>query len=394
MALLRASLDYGVQQLGFDADAFVHELTDSIIGDNYPVPDRMLRALRAHRRTTTWCRRCATARPPRGRYDLFAVEGGTAAMCYIFDSLVQNRLLKPGDTIALGTPVFTPYLEIPHLDRYRFKVVHVEATEIAKAGYHTWQYPDGEIDKLADPKIKSVLRGQSEQPAVGGDARPAAMKRLVKLVKTKRPDLMVVDRRRVRHLRRTASARSWPSCRATPSASTRTPSTSAAPAGGSGVVAIHQKNIFDDMLGEAARDRARKRSTSATARITLQPEKLKFIDRMVADSRQVALNHTAGLSLPQQVQMALFSLFALLDTDDALQEAHPDHRRPPPAQARGGRGRRSCGTIRSRQLLLDHRPAQLGQARVRPGVRRSLLAAASSLRSAVRPGRARTAWCC
>ena len=37
---------------------------------------------------------------------------------------------------------------------------------------------------------------------------------------------------------------------------------------------------------------------------------------MVADSRCVALNHTAGLSLPQQVQMTLFSLFALLDKDD------------------------------------------------------------------------------
>src|SRR5215831_8207598 len=29
--LLRASLDYGMQKLGFDADAYVHELTDSII---------------------------------------------------------------------------------------------------------------------------------------------------------------------------------------------------------------------------------------------------------------------------------------------------------------------------------------------------------------------------
>lgn len=47
--------------------------------------------------------------------------------------------------------------------------------------------------------------------------------------------------------------------------------------------------------------------------MTLQPEKIKYIDRMVADSRQVALNHTAGLSPPQQVQMALFSLSALLD---------------------------------------------------------------------------------
>ena len=38
---------------------------------------------------------------------------------------------------------------------------------------------------------------------------------------------------------------------------------------------------------------------------------------MVADSRQVALNHTAGLSLPQQVQMTLFAAFALLDADQS-----------------------------------------------------------------------------
>jgi aspartate 4-decarboxylase len=41
---------------------------------------------------------------------------------------------------------------------------------------------------------------------------------------------------------------------------------------------------------------------------------------MVADSRDVALNHTAGLSTPQQVQMALFSLFALLDEDDRYEK--------------------------------------------------------------------------
>jgi aspartate 4-decarboxylase len=34
----------------------------------------------------------------------------------------------------------------------------------------------------------------------------------------------------------------------------------------------------------------------------------------------VALNHTAGLSWPQQVQMTLFSLFALLDPDDAYKK--------------------------------------------------------------------------
>jgi aspartate 4-decarboxylase len=44
---------------------------------------------------------------------------------------------------------------------------------------------------------------------------------------------------------------------------------------------------------------------------------VKFIDRMVADSRMVALNHTAGLSLPSQIQMMLFSSFTLLDKSDS-----------------------------------------------------------------------------
>ena len=43
------------------------------------------------------------------------------------------------------------------------------------------------------------------------------------------------------------------------------------------------------------------------------PENVPFIDRIVADSRQVSLNHTAGLSTPQQVQMAFFSAFTLID---------------------------------------------------------------------------------
>ena len=39
---LSAMTKFAVKKFGFEADAFVHELVDSIIGDNYPVPDRML----------------------------------------------------------------------------------------------------------------------------------------------------------------------------------------------------------------------------------------------------------------------------------------------------------------------------------------------------------------
>jgi aspartate 4-decarboxylase len=86
-----------------------------------------------------------------------------------------------------------------------------------------------------------------------------------------------------------------------------------------GVVAIHQDNIYDEKLAKLPAP-ARRALNKRYGALTLQPEKLRFIDRMVADSRQVALNHTAGLSLPQQVQMALFSLFALLDTGNRYKE--------------------------------------------------------------------------
>jgi len=50
---------------------------------------------------------------------------------------------------------------------------------------------------------------------------------------------------------------------------------------------------------------------------------------MVADSRQVALDHTAGLSTPQQVQMAFFAIFDLIDKENKYKQLTKDicHRR-------------------------------------------------------------------
>src|SRR5258708_31048777 len=90
--------------------------------------------------------------PPAGEFKLYAVEGGTAAMCYIFKSLMANRILKKGDTIALGTPIFTPYIEIAELEDYAFEAIHVKADQ-----EHRFQYPDDELKKLEDPKITTFF---------------------------------------------------------------------------------------------------------------------------------------------------------------------------------------------------------------------------------------------
>jgi aspartate 4-decarboxylase len=309
--LLRDSVNYGVNQLKFDADTFVHELTDGIIGDLYPVPDRMLVCTERVVHEYLVQEMCA-GRPPKGNYDLFAVEGGTAAMCYIFDSLMLNHLLHRGDRIALAVPTFTPYIEIPHFDRYNFKVVNVDASpETRKDGTHTWQYSDREIDKLGDKRIKAFfLVNPSNPPSYA--IRPRSMARLVKLVKAKRPDLIIITD--------DVYGTFVPGFR---SLMAELPQNTIGVYSFSkhfgctgwrlGVIAIHEDNIYDRMLAKLP-SKTRAVLNRRYSSITLEPAKLKFIDRTVADSRQVALNHTAGLSLPQQIQMALFSLFALLDT--------------------------------------------------------------------------------
>jgi len=305
---LRAAVHYAVQRFGFDADEFVHEMVDSIIGYNYPVPDRMLvHTERVVHEYLMWA--MCDGRSPGGTFDLFAVEGGTAAMCYIFKSLMQNKILHKGDVIALGTPIFTPYLEIPHLNDYEFEVVHVQATQ-----ENRFQFSDKELAKLEDPRIKAFFLVNPGNPSSVAISQ-AVMNKLVELVTTKRPDLIILTDDVYGTF-----VRGFRSLMAELPHNTIGVYSYSKYFGCTGwrlgVVALHEDNILDRIIaGLSKKDRAELNHRYGS--LTLEPEKLKFIDRMVADSRDVALNHTAGLSLPQQVQMALFSLFQLIDNDDS-----------------------------------------------------------------------------
>ena len=311
-SFLSSMVQFATDKFEFDRDAFVHELVDSIIGDNYPVPDRMLvHNERIVHEYLMWAM-CGKPRPA-GKFDLYAVEGGTAAMCYIFKSLKANRLLHPGDTIALGTPIFTPYLEMTHLEDYDLKVVNIKAPQ-----ENRFQFTDAEIKKLEDPKIKGLFIVNPGNPT-GMALSKETIGKLTKLVKTKRPDLMLltddvygtfVDNFRsllgelphntigVYSYSKYFGATGWRL----------------------GVIAIHEDNIFDKMIAKLP-DADIKALDKRFSPLTLEPRKMKFIDRIVADSRDVGLNHTAGLSLPQQVMMSLFSLCEMMDAEKRYQAA-------------------------------------------------------------------------
>lgn len=75
---------------------------------------------------------------------------------------------------------------------------------------------------------------------------------------------------------------------------------------------MHEDNVFEKLIA-ALPEETQQALDKRYAALTLTPRGPSFIDRIVADSRDVALNHTAGLSLPQQVMMTLFSLSELMD---------------------------------------------------------------------------------
>ena len=311
-SFLSAMVPFAVKKFGFEPDAFVHELVDSIIGDNYPVPDRMLvHNERIAHEYLQWAM-CGNP-PPAGKFDLYAVEGGTAAMCYIFKSLKANRLLVSGDTIALGTPIFTPYIEMTKLEDYDFNVVQIQSPQ-----ENRFQFTAEELKKLENPKIKAFFLVNPGNPTSVALSQET-ISRIANIVKTKRPDLILLTddvygtfvsgfRSLLGELpQNTIGVYSYSKY-------------FGATGWRLGVIAIHEDNIFDAKIAKLSQSDLKALDKRYGA-LTLEPRKIKFVDRIVADSRDVALNHTAGLSLPQQVMMSMFSLAELMDVAKRYQKA-------------------------------------------------------------------------
>jgi aspartate 4-decarboxylase len=308
---LASAVSYVRDQLGLSDGDFLYEMCEGILASNYPVPDRMLRLSEVI--VGQYLRREMIGDHPFiGEFDIFAVEGGTAAMTYIFNTMRENRLIKPGDTIALGMPIFTPYIEIPHLNDYQLKVVEVNA-DVEK----NWQYSKKELDKLRDPKVKAFfLVNPSNPPSVR--ISDESLQYIAGIVK-ERPDLILLTDDVYGTF-----ADGFVSLFALAPKNTILVYSYSKYFGATGwrlgAIATHRDNVLDKLIAELPDD-ARKELHKRYESITTEPDKLKFIDRLVADSRTVALNHTAGLSTPQQVQMVLFSLFSLMDTPDAYKNA-------------------------------------------------------------------------
>lgn len=297
-----------------DPDDFVFEMVDGILGDHYPTPPRVLKYTEMI--TRDYLRWAMGGKDDKTEFDLFPTEGSTAGMCYAFQSLKQNHLLNRGDKLALFTPCFTPYIEIPRLDQFGYEIVNISANKVEKDGYHDWQYPKEELDKLRDPSVKAVcITNPSNPPSVC--LAPEVLDQFVDIVKNDNPKLMIItddvygtfidDFRSLMYVLPYNTMCLYSYSKYFGATGWRV-----------AAMAIRSdKNVFDDRLAELPAD-VKAELNKRYESLAIDPEKIKFIDRLVADSRLVGLNHTAGLSTPQQIQIALFSSFGYLH-HEALQ---------------------------------------------------------------------------
>lgn len=301
---LDQAMTYATTKLGMNPDDVAFELTDGIQGDFYPDPPRIFPVTEAI--VSKYLDRVVfTNNPPEGKFNLFATEGATAAMIYIFNSLKENMVLNPGDKVAIVTPIFSPYLELPVLKDYGLETVYIKGSESMK-----WQVPDSEVAKLKDPRVKALYMVNPTNPtSVSLDSD--TVKRMADTIKEHNPDMVIISDTvyasfvdefntfgkllpknilGVYSFSKYFGVTGWRL----------------------GAIMIHEDCIIDKLIkqlpeGKQAQLDLRYRLTST------KPGSIQFYDRLEMDSRQVALAHTGGLSGPQQVAMCLFSLFELLD---------------------------------------------------------------------------------
>ncbi len=209
--------------------------------------------------------------------------------------------------------IFTPYLELPHLEDYGLKFITIQAPQ-----ENRFQFTDTELKKLEDPSVKAFFLVNPGNPT-GVALSKEVIGKIATLVKTKRSDLMLLTddvygtfvhdfRSLLGELPHNTigvySYSKYVGCTGWRL----------------GVIAVHEDNIFDKMIAKLP-DADLKALDKRYGTLVLEPRKIRFIDRIVADSRDVALNHTAGLALPQQVMMSLFSLAEMMDGAKLYQKA-------------------------------------------------------------------------
>lgn len=284
---------------GMKKDDFIHNLVTSTIGCNYPYPPRIQNFLEPIL-TEFFDKNIYIPKIPL-KVKIMPTEGCAMAIIYVFNSLKYNGLVIPGDSIGIITPIFSPYLEIPSLENYKLKQICIKSDP-----EDNWEIPDEEIEKIGDTNMKAMFLVNPTNPT-SLSLSGSSIRKISSVIRKKNPNLIIIE-----------DSVYAPYVQEYNSFFTILPKNTIGVFSMSkyfgvtgwrlGNIIIHNNNIIDNMMLKNSPHDVHSRYKM----LNIQPEKIKFIDRILADSRQVAEAHVAGLSTPQQVLMGLFATYDIL----------------------------------------------------------------------------------
>jgi len=280
----------------------------SSLGSFYPSPPQIqphVQIITQHFMHHLIYKQSSKSNPSPQDFDIFATEGAANGILYVFNTLKYNHLLNPGDTIAIITPIFSPYLEIPILKTYGLKIITLKSLPSLN-----YSLPQSEIEKLRDKKIKGLFMVNPSNPG-GYSLSKQNIQAIGDIVNTERQDLIILSDNVYAPF-----AQEYNSLLISCPKNTIEVFSLSKYFGTTGwrlgIVMVAKNNRFNHLIKQlphTKQELMNKRYSSAT----IHPSDLTFINRIVFDSRQVAEAHVGGLSTPQQVILALMLYYDMYD---------------------------------------------------------------------------------
>ncbi len=300
-------LCYGEEVFGFDKDEWLFELTGGIMADNYPqdghLGSHIEQLIKAYLNAKLGL-------GSKNELDIFAIEGATMGIGYIFHSLLSNGILKKKDKIAVMTSIYGAHLKMPVFPDMEFEFIQIYDEQHQK---NHAALSEESLKKLEDTEIKALFMiYPSNHPMVYFDETTTI--RLKTIIEEKNPNLIVIsDEVYAPFLEGHVSFSSQ--CSKNTIGLYSFSKFFGAPGWRLGTISLAKDNVIDKLI-ERLPKQEKAQIDARYANVSRTPETLTFMERLILDSRLVAMKYTAGLSTPQQVQMALFAMKALMDEQD------------------------------------------------------------------------------
>jgi aspartate 4-decarboxylase len=241
-----------------------------------------------------------------GQFDVIGCEGATTGIAVVASTLARNRIIRPGDRVAMWWPTYEPLRDLVECQ------LGCEVVPIRRDPDAGWAARSEELEKLTDPSIRLAIIVSPGNP-VPVTTDPASLDALDGAVAAN-PDLLIIADYVYAHFLdepvETEIARLPHNTIGVYSVSK-----DFGLAGMRlGMVLMHPDGAGQRALAGLGADDSG-RADERYRRRAMVPRDLDLIERVIADSRGVSFTHMSGLATPLQALICLCAAYDLIDPE-------------------------------------------------------------------------------